>query len=291
MRVLVAGATGYLGHHVVRELADRGHTVRALARDPSRLGDLADLVDETVTADATDPAGLVGCCADVDALFSSIGIVGTPPRGVTYDDIDHGANLNLLREAESAGVGRFVYTSVFAPGMDDLKVVRAKRAFERDLERSPIACRILRPNGFFSDIDAFLSMARRGRAFVFGPGATGSGELRMNPIHGADVAVAAADAAEGSDDGEPVLSLGGPDVLTHVEIAGLAFSAIDRSAKVTHLPAWTARALVAALPRLTPQRVHGPAEFLLSVLSNDMVAPQTGTHRLADHFAEAAETA
>lgn len=55
MKVLVAGSTGYLGQHVVRELHTRGHLVRALVRSPAKLEPLRDAVDELYRADATDP--------------------------------------------------------------------------------------------------------------------------------------------------------------------------------------------------------------------------------------------
>ncbi|NOZ02820.1 MAG: NmrA family NAD(P)-binding protein, partial [Deltaproteobacteria bacterium] len=50
--VLVAGATGYLGKHVVRALHEAGFPVRALARKAERLGDVRELCDEVVVAQA-----------------------------------------------------------------------------------------------------------------------------------------------------------------------------------------------------------------------------------------------
>ncbi len=67
-------------------------------------------------------------------------------------------------------------------------------------------------------MDAYLAMARRGRAYVFGDGG-----FRINPIHGADLAVACADAVEGGPADVPI---GGPDVLTHEAIARDAFAAV-----------------------------------------------------------------
>ena len=75
MKILVAGSTGYLGQHVVRELHARGHQVRALVRSPAKLDPVRDAVDETHQADATDPDALAGCCDGTDAVFSSIGLM------------------------------------------------------------------------------------------------------------------------------------------------------------------------------------------------------------------------
>jgi uncharacterized protein YbjT (DUF2867 family) len=83
--------------------------------------------------------------------------------------VDYAANRNLLEEAVRAGVGKFVYTSVVrGPALEKLQLVRAKRAFEAELRGSGMASTILLPNGYFSDFDAYLEMARNGRVYLFG---------------------------------------------------------------------------------------------------------------------------
>ncbi|MFG2793810.1 SDR family oxidoreductase [Streptomyces sp. NPDC048419] len=281
MKVLVAGATGYLGKHVVQELNVRGHSVRALVRNPDRLGPLRDVVDEVITADATDSQGLAGCCDGVDILVSTVGLVGKP-AGPTCWDVDYGANLNLLREAQRARVHKFVYVSVVhAPALENLALVQAKRAFEKELRASGMEHTILYPNGYFSDMEDYLRMARRGRAFVFGKGG-----FRINPIAGEDVAAALADAV--STD-EQDIELGGPEVLTHEQIARAAFQALGGPARITRLPLPALKIGLTLLRRLTPLRVHGVLEFPLTVLAHDVIAPAHGRRRLADHFRSEAE--
>lgn len=276
MKVLVAGSTGYLGQHIVRELKDHGHEVRALARDAARLEPVRDAVDEVFTADATDPSALTGSCDNVDAVVSSVGLVGTG-GGRTCWDVDYGANRNLLAEAEHAGVDKFVYTSVVrAPALEKLQLVRAKRAFEQDLRNSGMAYTILLPNGYFSDFDEYLAMARKGRVYLFG-----DGNFRINPIAGADVAAAAV-AALATDETE--LELGGPDILTHEQIAHEAFRALGTTPRITHIPASLLTASLAVMRRLTPLRVHGVIEFPLTVLTNDVISPTNGRRHLADYY-------
>ncbi|GGB23468.1 3-beta hydroxysteroid dehydrogenase [Flexivirga endophytica] len=276
MRVLVAGSTGYLGGHIVRELNDRGHHVRALVRNPDRFDPVRDAVDEVFTADATDPGALAGCCDGVDAVVSCVGLVGKAGRQTVWD-VDYGANRNLLEEAGRAAVDKFVYTSVAgAPALEKLQLVRAKRAFEQALRDSGTPYTILRPNGFFSDFDVYLEMARKGRVYLFGDGG-----FRINPISGADVAAAAADALGA---GAAEVELGGPDLLTHEEIAQLAFRAIGASERITHIPAWILTSGLALLRRLTPLRTYGVVEFPLTVLTHDVITPATGQRQLADHY-------
>lgn len=280
MRVLVAGSTGYLGRHIVRELKDRGHYVRALARNSARLEPVRDAVDDVFTADATDREALAGCCDGIDAVVSAIGLVGKRSRQTCWD-VDYGANRNLLEEADRAGAGKFVYSSVVrAPALEKLQLVRAKRAFEQDLRSSGMAYTILFPNGFFSDFDEYLDMARKGRVYVFG-----DGHFRINPIDGADVAAAAADALSTN---ASEVELGGPDVLTHEQIAQAAFHALGPTPRITRIPAGLVKSGLVLMRRLTPLRVHGILEFPLTVLSHDVISPAAGQRHLADYFQQAA---
>lgn len=91
---------------------------------------------------------------------------------------------------------------VRAPALEKLQLVRAKRAFEGELRGAGMAYTILLPNGYFSDFDAYLEMARNGRVYLFG-----DGSFRINPIDGADVAAAAIGALD-ADANE--VELGGP---------------------------------------------------------------------------------
>jgi uncharacterized protein YbjT (DUF2867 family) len=101
--VLVAGATGYRGGEVVKVLHGAGHRVRALARDPKRLGELRDLCDDVFVAEVTQPDTLTGICDGVDAVFTSVG-VRTMKRKPTFWDVDCQGNLNLLEQARIARV-------------------------------------------------------------------------------------------------------------------------------------------------------------------------------------------
>ena len=98
-KVLVAGATGYLGGFVVKALKESGYRVRALGRTEAKLTHLADFIDERFVGEVTRPDSLAGICSDIDFVFSSIGI--TRQRdGVTYEAVDYQGNKNLLDAAE-----------------------------------------------------------------------------------------------------------------------------------------------------------------------------------------------
>ncbi|MAM62207.1 SDR family oxidoreductase [Maritimibacter sp. UBA3975] len=274
--VLIAGATGYLGSYLCAEYARRGWYVSALVRSRSRAKGLA--ADTLIEAEATDPASLVGVMEGVDLVVSALGIT-RQADGLGYRDVDYQANLNLLREAEAANVPRFAYVHVLnADKMRGVPLVDAKSDFVAALQTAEIASTVIAPSGYFSDMEDFLAMAQQGRVWLFGDGA-----LRINPIHGADLAGAVADAV---DAGTPWLDVGGPDIFTHRDLAALACEVAGRPARITCLPDGLRRMTLAVLPKITPRRIGGPVAFFLTALGVEMVGEPRGTRRLRDHFAE-----
>ena len=277
-RILVAGATGYLGRYVVKEFKKQGYWVRALTRSADRLDDLKNYVDEAFIGAVTDPASLEGICQDIDIVFSSIGITKQKDN-LTYMDVDYQGNKNLLDEAKKAGVAKFVYVSVFnAEKMSDLKGIQAKLKFTQVLETSGLNYLVVNPNGFFSDMLEYLKMAKQGRGYVFG-----SGECRINPIHGEDLAEVCVNAASGE---EKKIDVGGPDVLTHNQILAIAFEALEKPVKISRIPIWFRNVILATLRLFTSVKTYGPQEFFMTVLAMDMVAPTYGKYHLKDFFLE-----
>ena len=202
--IFIAGATGYLGRFLCAAYRRRGYHVTALVRDRARAGDLE--ADTLIEAEATRPETLSGVMDGNDLVISALGIT-RQVDGLSYREVDYGANLNLLRAAEQAGVGRFAYVHVLkAQAMRHVPLVSAKADFVDALQASSIASTVIAPSGYFSDMGDFLSMARSGRIWLFGAGST-----RINPIHGADLARAVGGATEAGCDW---LDVGGPETFS-----------------------------------------------------------------------------
>lgn len=281
-KVLVAGATGYLGQFAVRALKAQGYWIRALGRSAARLAPVEEYADELFVGEVTDPVSLTGLCDDIDIVFSSVGIT-RQKDGLAYKDVDYQGNRNLLTLAEAAGVSRFMYVHVLnAEKLRHVAMIQAKQAFVDELERSTLDHIVVCPTGFFSDMEEFLSMAHSGRVYLFGDGTN-----QINPIHGTDLAEVCADALERP---KSRIDVGGPDVFTYREIAELAFEVLEQREKITCVPKFLVSATVGALRWLAPVKVHGPVQFMASVMTMDAVGQPFGQRRLADHFRDCART-
>ncbi|MGB5721370.1 MAG: SDR family oxidoreductase [Woeseiaceae bacterium] len=275
-KILVAGATGYLGQFVIKALKARGYWVRALGRSASKLALVEDYADELFIGEVTDPDSLTGLCDGIDVVISSVGIT-RQKDGLTYNDVDYQGNRTLLTTAEGSGVSKFVYVHVLnAEKLQHVAMIQAKQAFVDELKQSALDHTVICPTGFFSDMEEFHSMARSGRVYLFGDGSN-----RINPIHGADLAEVCADALESR---EQQLDVGGPEVFTYREIAELAFDVLEKPKKITCLPKKLIAAAVGAFRWLAPVKTYGPIQFLATVMTMDVVGEKYGQRRLVDHF-------
>jgi farnesol dehydrogenase len=112
MKVLLTGATGFLGKAVARRLASRGHALRVLARPTSRLEGLPEGV-EVAAGDVTDPLSLTSAASGCDAVLHAAAVVKIWVADPSvFEAVNVGGLVNALAAARSAGA-RLVYTSSF----------------------------------------------------------------------------------------------------------------------------------------------------------------------------------
>jgi len=286
-KVLVAGASGYLGRYAVNEFKARGYYVRAFVRNSAKIKTpgpnmepaIYSIADEIVEGDVTSPESLNGLCKGIDIVFSSLGLTSPDWKHNNYD-VDHLGNKRILDQAVAEKVSRFVYVSVFNEDkMPDLPLIRAHELFVADLKASGLSWAVMRPNGYFSDMGRFFSMARTGHMFM-----VGEGEKKMNPIHGADIASVCVDAVNG-DCRE--IAAGGPDIYTFREIMEMAFLACGKSTWITSIPLWLAEGALTGMG-LFNRNLADMMSFAVEAVKFDHVAPSYGSRHLKSFFDELA---
>lgn len=278
-KVLVAGASGYLGQYLVKELSKRGYSIRVLIRKESQKK-LFSNIDDFFIGKVTDAESIKGLTTDIDWIISSIGIT-RQKDGLTYMDVDYQGNANLLKEALKNKVEAFQYISAInGDKLKHLKIFEAKEKFVDELKASGISYSIMRPNGFFSDMKDFLNMAKSGRVYLFG-----DGNFKLNPIDGEDLAKVCIDKMEAQVKEETV---GGKDIFTHNELVELALKAWHKPIKISHLPDWTRRFTIWLLRTFTSSKTYGPVEFFLTAMASDNITNQYGSKKLEDFFIDEA---
>jgi len=283
-RIVVAGATGYLGKFAVRAFKEQGYFVRVLTRDEQRLYEPGPFTapalskedfDEVFVGEITKPETLAGLMDGIDWVFSSIGISRQRDM-LTFEQVDYQCNKNLIDLAEASGVNGFTYVSMQgAENIMQLAITQAHEKVVTALAQSKLEYRIVRPCGYFSDMGALYDMAKKGRAYLVGEGSN-----KMSPIHGADLAQVCVDSTEGD---ELEVEAGGPDIMTQREAAELAFEVVGNPAKFTVIPMWLARGLVKVIALLSKQ-FGDLAEFIVTAGEIDGVGPPRGATTLRSYF-------
>lgn len=192
MTVLVTGAAGFTGSHLVRHLAGRGDVVRALVRDAGRTGDLA-AVAEIVVGDLTDRASLESAMRGTDVVYNIAARyreAGLPAD--VYRSINAAAVGTIVELAPAAGVARVVHCSTVGvhgdvehpPAGEDAPLrpgdiyqetkVEGERLGRAAAERHGVELVIARPTGIYGPGDRrlfkmFGGIARR-RFVMLGSG-------------------------------------------------------------------------------------------------------------------------
>ena len=272
MRVLLAGATGYIGQAVLRELVAQGHEVVALVRPgrrlsfvlsdqrssetPDELSDAVTVVEAEITSDEDWTAPLPNADVVVSCLASRSG-APADARLVEYE-----ANRRLLAYAERAAVRHFLLLSAICVQIPRLAFQREKLKFEALLAESAVPATIVRATAFFRSLVGQVERVRAGKPYLlFSSGNT----TACKPISDRDLAMFMVSKLASPPSSTAVLPIGGPGpALTPQDQGRLLCETLGQPFRTTSLPPemfdWI-RWLISPLG-LVSQRMRDRMEFL-----------------------------
>jgi uncharacterized protein YbjT (DUF2867 family) len=144
MNIFIAGATGYLGAHLIPELIARGHTVRALVRESSvhKLAQGA----EAIIGDALDADTFAQRIAPSDTFIQLVGVPHpSPAKAQQFRDVDLVAIRESVRAAIGTSIRHFLYLSVAQPAPVMKIYVDIRAEGERLLRESGMSATFIRP--------------------------------------------------------------------------------------------------------------------------------------------------
>ena len=225
--ILVTGASGFVGSHMIPALVDAGHRVRALVRDDDgaalvmrRLAPSQRDAVETRAGDVTRPETLPAALAGADAVFHLVAVPRDWDGGATLRLVNTEGTRNILRAASDAGVRRLVHLGALGVVDDpDLHYGSSKVKGMALVRESGLDWTILSPSLLFGPRDGFFNIL--GDLVRMSPGIvpiTGKGDARFQPLSITDLARAAVIAfGDPSTVGREFL-LGGPRYWTYREI-------------------------------------------------------------------------
>ncbi len=221
MRVLVTGASGFIGAHLVAALIEAGHDVTGCARDLARARrgcPAADWIHADFNRDVTLDIW-TGRLAGIDAVVNCAGLLQGSARQ-SIETIHRDAPIALFDAAATIGVTRVIQISALGIDESDTEYARTKRAADEHLKTLDLDWVIVRPSLVYAAGAYGGTALMRGLAgFPLVVPLPGGGATQMfQPIAMADLAQGVANLVKPGAPGKCVLDAGGPETMSLREI-------------------------------------------------------------------------
>lgn len=265
----IFGGTGFIGQHIVWELARQDYTVKIATRTPEKAYFLrpAGVVGQIVPVkyDPNDPESIAGVVKGSDFVVNCVGLLAEKGKATFQKaHVDLPSHIARACAAEKR-VSRFVHISALGVEKSQSKYAKTKLAGEKALMEHYPKATILRPSIVFGPEDGFFNMFATMACFLPALPLIGGGKTKFQPVFVGDVADAAIQAIEIPAVGEKnprgkIFELGGPEILSFKELLERVFRHINRKRFLVPLP-WSLAKLQAGVmsilpnPPLTPDQV------------------------------------
>ena len=177
-KILVIGASGFVGRHVAQALLADGYEVRCLARNPARVQDLAAAGCEVVQGDISDLASMESALESVEAAYISIHTL-SPQQATTagqdFMEVERNGLQNIVTACRTHGVRRLIYVTFLGTAPESPSAwVRGRWQAEQFLLNSGLDVTVLRPGQIVGvggqGFDMMVSQAKKSAAIIMGSG-------------------------------------------------------------------------------------------------------------------------
>jgi NADH dehydrogenase len=243
--ILVTGANGFVGSHLVPALVDDGHHVLALVRDDDGGKDLLGRLTaaqrpavEIRRGDVTEPATLPAALAGADAVLHLAALPRDRDGGASLRLVNTEGTRNVLGAAKEAGVRRFVHLGGLGLVDDpDLHFGSSKAKAMALVRESGLDWTILKPSLLFGPRDGFFNLLAG--LVRMSPGIvpiTGRGDARFQPLAIGDLARATVQVFSDAETIGHEYELGGPRVWTYREIVEEVLRGMGRRRLLVPMP-------------------------------------------------------
>ena len=251
--ILVTGATGFVGGHLVKRLRQDGLKVRAVVRTPAKAQALTDLGVEVVPGDIADVASLDAAVKGCEKVIHLVGII-QEGRGYTFRSVHVDGTRNVLDAAKKTGVKHFIYQSALGSREGAASEYhRTKWQAEKLVKASGMTYTILRPSLIYGPGDLFtIRLAEMIRLSPVLP-VIGTGRSKVQPIFIEDISECLAKIAGSDAHLNRTYEVGGPEQLTYEQVTKAIAAALGVDRPTVHMPLFFMRSMAKVAEAILPK--------------------------------------
>jgi uncharacterized protein YbjT (DUF2867 family) len=261
----VFGGTGFVGRHVVRELAKRGITVKVATRVPERAYFLrpAGVVGQIVpfVCKYEDTGSIAEAVRGADYVINCVGVLFEKGKKQSFEKIHAVLPGVIAKACAQEDVKKFIHVSALGCDQSGAKYAKTKLEGEKAAQKNFLHTVILRPSLVFGEGDNFFNMFAKMARIAPALPLIGGGETKFQPVYVGNVADAIMAALDKKEAEGKTFELGGPDIVSFRQIYEILFRQTRQKRMLVNLPFGLAKvqaSLLSILPRppLTPDQVE-----------------------------------
>jgi nucleoside-diphosphate-sugar epimerase len=264
MKVLVTGAAGFVGSHIIGALLKAGHEVRGLTRrmpSPERERIGVEYIDDVDVAQSSTLTPQM--FHEIDAIVHLVGIIREGPGDQNFQQVHVEGTRNVIEAADAAGfMGRFLYLSAIGAAPDaPSEYARTKYGAEQVVRFSRLPFTILRPSVILGKDGEFVQQMRDlvlhgglslpvPMPFIPVPG---GGNSKFQPLAVGDLAACVIRSLENPDTAYQLYELGGASQVTFNEMLAAFSSRLGVAKPLFHAPMGAMNIAAAVMEAIMPK--------------------------------------
>ena len=273
-KILVIGASGFVGRRLARALLADGYEVRCLARSPAKVQDLAEAGGEIVQGDISDLASMQRALEGIEAVYISIHTLSPQPAAGAeqgFMDVERNGLENIVAACRTNGVRRLIYVTFLGISPEAPSAwVRGRWEAEQFLLKSGLDVTCLRPAQIVGvggqGFDMMVANAKKSLALTLAPSGQKMRNIALDDLIYYLVGVLDDPRAYGQ-----CYDVGCDDVLTNDQMMDIAANVLGRNAPAKlHLPPALLGALAPVIERLS-KMPKGAIKGIVDSLETDAV--------------------
>jgi uncharacterized protein YbjT (DUF2867 family) len=259
--IFIAGATGFIGSHLIDDLSAKGHRLKCLVRSGKAKERLTAMGIETVTGDIREPDTLKGVLGSGDAVIHLVGIIEEKGRS-TFRSVHVEGTSNLVDEAKRAGAGHFFYQSALGADKNSWSAYLKTKAEAEDIvKKSGLASTVFRPSLIIGPWDGFTSKVVDMIKLAPVLPIPGKGSAKFQPLYVKDWVRCIGAVIDAPQKYLSTYEIGGPEQLTYSRMLEIMSEALGRKKTTMSIP-------------------MGLMKFSASLLENILPSPPVTTDQL-----------